>query len=358
MIVIETKAHTRCQFEMENTSGGKDGDNRSPFYSTNAVITSPGPLDIFCGRGRSWAKNSGNLTFMREVRNLAPIYEKACRRVDRVMLVSSLIKKLKRQGARFIKKSEQGDFFYEIDDDKAHDKAGHAIRDHITRMKQQASESPSKGINKRKTKAAATKKLPKMRRSASLPLRTASPPHGQIQIPKPTRAAQMRHRMMFKPLKFKKGKDREESDTKLVDIQIDEHAENETNAVISREIESYHRSWSDSSLDKLRLEWQGKPLDESFLPSSHVSTPTLDDIKFQLRCRLQTNTRNITIETIFILHTNHCQLTLGKPFTMDLALKKTISFNSSALLLPKIFHRTQTTKNTLRQMKLSNLFLW
>jgi len=101
--------------------------------------------DIMCGRGKSHAKNKGNIKFIAMVRSNLERYQSAPKPIDRSIVVASLLSELIESGARFIKKDGNTKKLFVMSDDQAHQKIGHSIRDMIARSKKQ---EPNKSKNK------------------------------------------------------------------------------------------------------------------------------------------------------------------------------------------------------------------
>jgi hypothetical protein len=100
--------------------------------------------DIMCGRGKSHAKNQGNIKFITMVRSNLGRYQSAPKPIDRSIVVAALLSELTESGARFIKKDHNTKEWYVMSDDQAHSKIGHSIRDMIARSKKQESRSKKK----------------------------------------------------------------------------------------------------------------------------------------------------------------------------------------------------------------------
>ena len=86
--------------------------------------------DILCGRGNFAVNHPANIVFNEIVRSSLQDYANAKRRVDKSMVVASVLKELTEDaGTRFVKR--QGKQWYEMTTEQAHDKIGHCIRDMI-----------------------------------------------------------------------------------------------------------------------------------------------------------------------------------------------------------------------------------
>ncbi|CAJ1948337.1 unnamed protein product [Cylindrotheca closterium] len=115
----------------------------------------PSDRDVICG----WAKqnhfHAGNTRFRQLVELTAPLYDAAQTKQEKTKVIASLVNRIRRespQGGGFIKRDTITGLWYEIGDDKARDKVGHAIRrviDEKTKKKRNVSSlaklaSPSK----------------------------------------------------------------------------------------------------------------------------------------------------------------------------------------------------------------------
>lgn len=119
---------------------------------TTGVVTFPKPrdLDVCCGRGKGFFRHPGNRDFQKIVLANLECYSQACTKIEKSQVVSSIVKRIEGSGGRFVKKNPSTGNWYEIDDVLAHDKTGHAIRDHILQSKRQANGMISKQIKKTK----------------------------------------------------------------------------------------------------------------------------------------------------------------------------------------------------------------
>jgi hypothetical protein len=89
----------------------------------------PNEIDIVCERGRTFEKHPGNKKFSEAIRSNLQRYVEARRRVDKILIVTNVTSSLREGGARFIKLNNKSKCYYEISEDQAHKKTGHAIRD-------------------------------------------------------------------------------------------------------------------------------------------------------------------------------------------------------------------------------------
>jgi hypothetical protein len=106
----------------------------------------PTDEDIFCGRGKASGKHPGNKKFSAAIRANLKVYGEAPKRVNKSSVVVSIIKSLRENGGRFIKQDKRTKQYYELSDEQAHGKTGHAIRD-----LQKYNKRPSSSISRRQT---------------------------------------------------------------------------------------------------------------------------------------------------------------------------------------------------------------
>jgi hypothetical protein len=89
----------------------------------------PSVTDILCGRGGTCLEHPGNKIFSEVVRANVQKYIEAPKRVDKGLVVSSVVDSIKASGVRFIKQDKHSKLYCELSHDQAHEKTGHAIRD-------------------------------------------------------------------------------------------------------------------------------------------------------------------------------------------------------------------------------------
>jgi hypothetical protein len=89
----------------------------------------PSEIDILCGRGGVCLEHTGNITFSEVVRANLQKYIEAPKRIDKGIVVNSVVDSLKESGVRFIKQDKHSKLYCELSHDQAHEKTGHAIRD-------------------------------------------------------------------------------------------------------------------------------------------------------------------------------------------------------------------------------------
>ena len=94
----------------------------------------PSSTDILCGRGRSFANHPGNLKFNQIIQANLKKYKDAPKRIDRSILLGSLVDHILDQGIRFLKKDKATKNWFELPVKQCHEKVGHALRDLIRKL--------------------------------------------------------------------------------------------------------------------------------------------------------------------------------------------------------------------------------
>jgi len=86
--------------------------------------------DVVCGWARQHHRHAGNQRFRQVVEWTAPKYVEAKTKVDKTQVIASVVQRIRREspGGGFVKRDFHSGRWYEIGDDKARDKVGHAIR--------------------------------------------------------------------------------------------------------------------------------------------------------------------------------------------------------------------------------------
>ncbi len=119
---------------LEVVSTSSDDSNYLKEY-----VEEPGALDICCGRGKGFFNHPGNKLFQDSVREYVDSYTTARSKNLKSAVVTSMVKELFQRGLRFIKRDPKADGrWYVLSPALAHEKTGHAIRDHWMQKKRQA----------------------------------------------------------------------------------------------------------------------------------------------------------------------------------------------------------------------------
>mmetsp|Transcript_10349 Transcript_10349/g.18504 ORF Transcript_10349/g.18504 Transcript_10349/m.18504 type:complete len:472 (-) Transcript_10349:377-1792(-) len=112
--------------------------NRSSSSSSNVDANAvflprwfvPTEKDVICGWARQNHRHPGNQRFRKLVEHSVPLYLAAKTKNDKTQVIAAVVEKVRRDsvGGGFVKKDHQTGLWFEIGDDKARDKVGHAIR--------------------------------------------------------------------------------------------------------------------------------------------------------------------------------------------------------------------------------------
>jgi hypothetical protein len=101
-----------------------------------------GPNDVVCGRGKGSYNRPGNKQFRALVRTNVEEYQLAKSKLDKSMVFSKIVDKVRESG-RFVKQRKDKTW-YEIGDEHAREKVGHALREALhTQEKPQPLEAVS-----------------------------------------------------------------------------------------------------------------------------------------------------------------------------------------------------------------------
>eukprot|EP00934_Nitzschia_sp_Nitz4_P000853 Nitzschia sp. Nitz4//scaffold14_size191712//91472//92862//NITZ4_001721-RA/size191712-snap-gene-0.136-mRNA-1//1//CDS//3329536921//853//frame0 len=97
----------------------------------------PSDRDVVCGWARQNHRHAGNQRFRKIVDQSAPLYVAAKSKLEKTQVIAAVVERVRREspGGGFVKKDFQTGLWYEIGDDKARDKVGHAIRRSIEENK-------------------------------------------------------------------------------------------------------------------------------------------------------------------------------------------------------------------------------
>jgi hypothetical protein len=142
-----------------NNPASRDRTTRSSGADANAIALPPWFVptekDVVCGWARQNHKHPGNYRFRKLVEHSAPLYAAAKTKLGKSQVIAAVVEKVRRDsiGGGFVKKDFQSGRWYEIGDDKARDKVGHAIRRVLDEKKR-----PGRTSQNRKAKAASKAK--------------------------------------------------------------------------------------------------------------------------------------------------------------------------------------------------------
>ena len=93
----------------------------------------PRDKDILCGRGRGIFGHVGNRRFKKLIEAYANDYITAKNKVDKGVVVASLVDSIRGEGILFVKKDAKAQCWYDIGEYQARDKTSHAIRDYMSK---------------------------------------------------------------------------------------------------------------------------------------------------------------------------------------------------------------------------------
>jgi hypothetical protein len=97
----------------------------------------PSNNDILCGRGKLYSKHPGNSKFSSVIRGSLQRYVDAPKRVDKSIVVASILIGLQEMGHRFVKHDKSTNQWFMLGDEPSHEKTGHAIRDLLKSIRSQ-----------------------------------------------------------------------------------------------------------------------------------------------------------------------------------------------------------------------------
>lgn len=105
------------------------------FQENTTTTIQPAAIDILCGRGKAYANHPGNVRFTQIIQSNLEQYESASKRIDRSIVLASLVDQFFDAGCRFLKQNKATKKWMELETDQCHEKVGHAIRDLIRKNK-------------------------------------------------------------------------------------------------------------------------------------------------------------------------------------------------------------------------------
>ena len=116
-----------------------------------------GPNDVVCGRGKGSYNRPGNKKFRALVQDHVQEYVQAKTKLDKSMVLSAIVEKVREDvGGRFVKQKKGT--WYEIGDEQAREKVGHAIREAIAAGEKKTASTASSSSNASTGSAADTTK--------------------------------------------------------------------------------------------------------------------------------------------------------------------------------------------------------
>ena len=96
----------------------------------------PRDIDVMCGRGRGYFEHQGNLKLRAIVHATVHNYLRAKTKAEKSRAVLSVVETMRASGTLFVKWDDKLQRWYDIGNQEARTKVGHAIRDHLVNMKQ------------------------------------------------------------------------------------------------------------------------------------------------------------------------------------------------------------------------------
>jgi hypothetical protein len=110
--------------------------------TTNLHQEEPSDTDVVCGRGKGSYNRPGNKRFRVIALQYVPKYTAAKTRLDKSMVLNTIMEEVQRHG-RFVKYESKKMGWYEISDELAREKVGHAIREAMAALEHRG--SPEEG---------------------------------------------------------------------------------------------------------------------------------------------------------------------------------------------------------------------
>ena len=115
----------------------------------------PTDIDILCGRGSTIASHPGNIYYHKIMQSNLQKYLDGPRRIDRTIIVTSLVHQLLQGGSRFLKKDKTTNQWVELDSLQYHEKVGHALRDLVRKAKRSSYKKARKTLTELKEEVTA-----------------------------------------------------------------------------------------------------------------------------------------------------------------------------------------------------------
>ena len=97
-------------------------------------ILQPGPQDILFGRGKPYQERPSNVWFRNLLESYRNRYEVACKS-EKTKLATEIVHVVKLKNGRFLKQSQEWDYWVEVDDKMAREKVSHAFRTRRSKTK-------------------------------------------------------------------------------------------------------------------------------------------------------------------------------------------------------------------------------
>lgn len=108
----------------------------------------PTSHDILCGRGRGSFLHEGNKVYLSLLRQNIQTYTTTEKRVEKSLIIKSVVSSLKERGFRFLKQEERTEGWYELTDDECYNRTAHALRDLIRKKKPKGRRNTKKSASR------------------------------------------------------------------------------------------------------------------------------------------------------------------------------------------------------------------
>jgi hypothetical protein len=118
---------------------GLSSSNYKPAQDLSNPTFEPTVSDILCGRGRGTFMHGGNTLYMSLLRKNVHRYASSTKRIQKTIVITSIISTLQNEGFRFIRKEVMSQRWYQLSQTAAYDRTAHAIRDLIRKKKKKSS---------------------------------------------------------------------------------------------------------------------------------------------------------------------------------------------------------------------------
>jgi hypothetical protein len=102
----------------------------------------PTTLDVLLGRGRPYQKFPGNLQLSNMIDAGQAVYQAATHQLNKTAISNDTVVEIKEMGARFLKRSECGQYWIEVSDLVARDKVSHGFRNNAKRDSKKTNDAP------------------------------------------------------------------------------------------------------------------------------------------------------------------------------------------------------------------------
>mmetsp|Transcript_17573 Transcript_17573/g.29807 ORF Transcript_17573/g.29807 Transcript_17573/m.29807 type:complete len:234 (-) Transcript_17573:128-829(-) len=124
----------------------KSKSKNSSKKSSTALIITPAPSDVICGRGKLCAEHPGNREFRRIVESHLDSYAKADSKLEKSLLVSAIVNMVRgrSQNGGFLKRNSKSGAYEIVSDRIAREKVGQMLRDALHTQYKSSTEAKRK----------------------------------------------------------------------------------------------------------------------------------------------------------------------------------------------------------------------